>query len=338
MTERQRHRLSVLADAQAWKRVAARLPDEERFDPPVLLHADGELRRGGAVVAIEDVGVDAAWASPDLFIGGRINHFLDLASAAPALQWLQSGAAGVDNPRFARLAAAGVRLTASDAPAVSIAELVLAGVLDHYQRGPERRAAQAEAVWRQLPFREIAGSRWLVIGFGSIGRAVGERARAFGAHVTGVRRSGGEEPGADRIEGTEAVPRLLPDADIVVLALPLVAATRDYADAAFFARMKRGSIFVNVGRGLLVDEEALLAALDEGRVGHAVLDVFRTEPLPPESPLWRHPRVALTAHLAGMGSGLTERSDALFLDNLARFAEGRPLRNMVDPGIFAGGH
>src|SRR5690606_16430312 len=117
----------------------------------------------------------------------------------PGLQWLQSGTAGLDNPAFARLSARGTRLTSSDAPAASIAELVLASVLDHYQRGPERRAAQAQAVWRPLPFREIARSNWLIIGFGAIGREVGQRARAFGAHVTGIRRSGGTEPAADRI-------------------------------------------------------------------------------------------------------------------------------------------
>src|SRR5580704_11679889 len=100
---------------------------------------------------------------------------------APALQWVQSAAAGFDHPIFAQLVNKGVRLSTSHGQAVGIADYVLAGVLDHFQRAPERRAAQAERVWRRLPFREVADSVWLIVGFGAIGQAVALRARAFGA-------------------------------------------------------------------------------------------------------------------------------------------------------------
>jgi phosphoglycerate dehydrogenase-like enzyme len=198
-------------------------------------------------------------------------------------------------------------------------------VLDHWQGGPARRAAQAAREWKRMPFREIADSRWLVIGFGAIGEGVAERVNAFGGRVTGVRRSGAAHPAAERMAQLADLPRLLPEADVVVLCCPLTAETRHVADAGFFGAMKQGSVLANVGRGGLVDEAALLAALDRGAPEHAVLDVFETEPLPAESPFWNHPRVALTGHASGMSAGNPIRNDRLFIENLRRFLAGEPL-------------
>jgi phosphoglycerate dehydrogenase-like enzyme len=117
----------------------------------------------------------------------------------------------------------------------------------------------------------------------------------------------------------------LPEADVVVLSVPLTPDTEDLADGAFFAAMKPGSVLVNVGRGGLVDETALLAALDRGAPEHAVLDVFQVEPLPKESPFWDHPRVTLTAHASGNGAGAGARNDETFLENLRRWTAGEPL-------------
>jgi phosphoglycerate dehydrogenase-like enzyme len=212
-----------------------------------------------------------------------------------------------------------------------MADYVLWGVLDHFQRGPERRAAQGAAEWTRVRFRELDGSRWLVVGFGAIGQGVGRRARAFGAHVTGVRRNPAPHPDADVIAAEADLPRLLEGADVVVLSLPLTPQTRHVVDAAFLRRMKPRSVIVNVGRGGLVDEAALLAALDLGVPEHAVLDVFETEPLPKESPFWGHPRVTLTPHASGISEGQAARNDALFLDNLARYLAGQPLVSEADP-------
>ncbi len=164
-----------------------------------------------------------------------------------------------------------------------------------------------------------------MVGFGAIGQAVAQRVRGFGAKVTGVRRSQEAHALADRIASPKDLPALLPEADVVVLATPLSAATRHLVDADFLAAMKQGSVLVNVGRGGLVDEPALLAALDAGRPEHAVLDVFETEPLPPDNPFWKHPRVALTAHASAITKGLDSRNDALFLENLKRYLAGREL-------------
>jgi len=152
-----------------------------------------------------------------------------------------------------------------------------------------------------------------------------------------VRRNPAADPSADRIAAQADLPGLLPDADVVVLACPLTAETRHMADAAFFGAMKPGSIFVNVGRGGLVNEPALLAALDRGVPEHAVLDVFEAEPQPADGPFWAHPRVTMTPHSSGMSAGNAARNDALFLDNLKRFVAGEPLRNLADPkDVLAG--
>ncbi len=250
---------------------------------------------------------------------------------APALIWMQSGAAGYDHPIFRQVVEKGARLATSHGQAVGMAEYVVAGVLDYFQGGPERRAAQASGAWRRLTFREVMGSRWVIFGFGAIGQAVAARAGAFGARIVGVRRDLSPHPLAETIVGPDAFAAHLPQADVLVLCAPLSPATRGVADAGVFAAMKDGSVIVNVGRGALIDEAALLAGLDQGRPGHAVLDVFATEPLPAESRFWGHPRVSLTAHASGNTPGQDRRNEALFLDNLARFLDGRALLNEADP-------
>jgi phosphoglycerate dehydrogenase-like enzyme len=204
---------------------------------------------------------------------------------------------------------------------------VLAGVLDHFQRGPARRAAQRNRTWTRLPFREILGTDWLIVGFGSIGQDIAKRARAFGARIIGVRRDLSPHPLADEIIPLTDVHAVLPGIDVVVLCLPASKTTRHFADAGFFGAMKSDSILVNVGRGSLVDERALASALDRGTPAHAILDVFETEPLPEDSVLWTHPRVCVTAHASGDSGGQQIRNQTLFLENLERFFAGAPLLN-----------
>ena len=293
----------------------------------LVMHDDGTVSLNGAAVAEDEVAAEAAWTNKDVFFGPANRPFMVALLKSPALKWVQSGAAGFDHPVFGQIIQKGARLTTSHGQALGMAEYVMAGVLDAFQRGPERRAAQAAGKWERLAFREINGSRWLVIGFGAIGQGVADRARPFGAHVTGVRRSQDTHPSADRIAAMADLPSLLPEADVVVLCCPLTAETRHLGNAGFFARMKSGSVLVNVGRGGLVDEPALLAALDAGVPERAVLDVFETEPLPETSPFWAHPRVTLTAHASGITSGQDARNDELFVENLRRYVAGEPLLN-----------
>jgi glyoxylate/hydroxypyruvate reductase len=304
---------------------------------PLVMMKGGGLSLAGQSVTVEEAKPDIVWFSSDLYQNPDVPAFVGAVLAAPEPKWVQSAAAGFDHPIFARMVAMGARLTTSHGQAVGMADYVVWGLLDHFQRGPERRAAQAAGEWTQITSREVRGSTWLMVGFGAIGRGVAERARAFGARTIGVRRNQASEASADAIAPLEMLPQLLPEADVVVLSVPLNAQTRHVANAAFFAAMKAGSVLVNVGRGGLVDEPALLAALDRGAPAHAVLDVFETEPLPAESPFWRHPRVTLTAHCSGVTGAQEGRNQALFLDNLRRWLAGEPLLSEIDPSDVAGG-
>ena len=294
---------------------------------PLLLNDAGEVRLDGVVIPPEAAAPDAAWANTDIFFGGGNRAFWSAVMKSPALTWVQSGAAGFDNPIFGQVIQKGAKLTTSHGQAVGMADYVLWGVLDHLQKGPERRAAQAAGQWTRSQFREIAGSNWTIVGFGAIGQGVAVRAAAFGAHVTGVRRSARPDPVAERMATLAELPGLLPTTDVLVLCAPLTAETRHIANADAFSRMKPGSVLVNVGRGPLVDEPALLAALDRDAPAHAVLDVFAIEPLPSGSPFWAHPKVTLTPHSSGMSVGNAARNDALFLENLRRFVAGEPLEH-----------
>ncbi len=316
----------------SFKRVEARLAKYFPGLTPLIVDASGAISVGGAPISAEDARPVAAWASGELYLSPAARNFLVAMLKSPDLRWVQSAAAGFDHPMFADIVRKGATLTTSHGQAVGMADYVLAGVLDHYQRGPERRAAQQERAWTRLPFREILGSNWLVVGFGSIGQEIAKRARAFGARITGVRRDPSTHPLADEIIPLAAVHEALPRMDVVALCLPASKATRRLANTGFFEAMKTDSVLVNVGRGSLVDEQALVSALDRGKPAHAVLDVFETEPLPDDSVLWTHPRVRLTAHASGESGGQQTRNQALFLENLERFLAGAPLLNQASPG------
>ena len=291
----------------------------------VLMDGAGALACEDKRTSAVEASVEVTWAGSEAFIEGLFPALATHAMASPRSKWFQSGAAGVDHPMFDRLLQQGIRVTACHAPAEAVADFVIAGVLDHFQRGPERRQARLSHAWRPMPFREIGGTKWLIVGFGAIGRAVARRARAFGAEITGVRRTPGQDPEAQQIVGSASLHALLPDADVVVLAVPLSAQTANVANAEFLRHMRPRSVLVNVSRGGVVDEPALLEALRAGRPEHAILDVCSVEPAPAGHPFWAHPQITLTSHLAGMGSGVVARSDELFIENLSRFAAGRPL-------------
>jgi phosphoglycerate dehydrogenase-like enzyme len=276
-------------------------------------------------------GIEIVWASPDLFMDGKLESFMAHALDAPGLRWFHCGSAGYDNPLLRQVIDRGVAFSINSAPAVAVAEYVMSSVLDRFQGASKRREAAAARTWAQARFREVAGSHWLIVGYGAIGRRVARLAKAFDARVVGVNRNGGAQEWADEMRTPAGLAAALPHADVVVLALPLDASTRGLVDGRFLAGMKPSSVLVNVARGAIVDEAALLEALDRGTPEHALLDVFEAEPLPRSSPLWTHPRVSITAHVAGMGSGLLERSDSVFLENLHRYLAGEDLLGRLAP-------
>lgn len=317
--------MRVLLTAKAHQRFGDRLPADVE---PMAMAADGTL---AGATPWEEADVEVAWPTADLFEpDAPLRPFFAFLLQSTTLRWIQSPAAGVDAPVFAELVKRGIRLTTSHVTDIPISEYVLRAVLDHYQRPGEWAASSAERAWRRHDFREVHGTTWLVVGLGSIGGATAVRARAFGATVIGVRRSpAGDEP-VDRMVTPADLPGVLGEADVVVLAAPSTPDTRHLVDDAFLAAMKPGSLLVNIARGALVDEDALVRTLDAGTtIEAAVLDVTATEPLPPDSPLWDHPRITITPHDAAGGTGRFARAADLFLDNLARYRAGEPLRHEV---------
>lgn len=325
--------LTAASHADIGARIAAAAPDLE----VLTMDETGAFRLGGTSVNLSEAPPEIVWADLHAFISPAVGTFFGAILQSRALKWVQSAAAGFDHPLFQQIVSKGAALTISHGQSVGIADYVLWGVLDHFQNGAGWRADQAARIWEPRGFKEINGTNWLIVGFGAIGQAVATRARAFGATITGVRRDQTPHPLADRLGALTDLHALAADADVVVLCIPGSAATRHIIDARFFAAMKPGAMLVNVGRGSLIAENDLLAALETGTPSHAHLDVFETEPLPADSPLWSHPNVTLTPHMAGMTGGQTLRNRELFLDNLGRYLDGRPLLNLADPkDVLAG--
>lgn len=273
-----------------------------------------------------------------------------LIDRAPRLRWLQSAAAGVRSalsPTLLDRVGRGelVLTNAAGVMAVTMAEHVVGGVL-YFLRGFDVAGAlQRARRWDREPWvgpetggldaapREIAECRVVVVGVRGIGGAVAERLTALGARCMGVRQrpSAGAPRGFAAVVGPEGLDAALAEADVVVLAAPSTASTDGLLDARRLGLLPAGAIVVNVGRGTLVDEPALAAALAAGRLRGAVLDVTAEEPLPGESPLWALPNVLLTPHVSATSPGLFwERMLALFVDNWGRWVRGEPLRNVVD--------
>lgn len=260
-------------------------------------------------------------------------------AAARRLRWIHSPAAGVGGMLFPEMLASPVEITNSRGmSADTIAEHVLAVTLAIFRRLPHAFRSQQAREWAQDAIsaeghRSIAGARVLIIGLGAIGAAVASRMSALGAQVVGIRRSGASGvpvAGASSIAAPDRLPSLLPHADVVVLSAPHTRETRGLLGAAEFAAMSPGAILVNVSRGQLVDEPALVAALRERRIGGAALDVFNDEPLPEDSPFWTLPNVLITPHTSGWRPDHWDAAVALFSENLRRFESGEPLVNVVD--------
>jgi phosphoglycerate dehydrogenase-like enzyme len=291
---------------------------------------DGALSLNGAPIAADAARPVVAWANTDLYVSDAVRAFMVFCLKSNTLRFIQSSAAGFEHPVFSLLVDKGIQLANSNASAISIAEFVMARVLDELQPNARRNALQADKRWERTPFREISGQTWLVVGLGNIGREVATRARAFGAHVIGARRSPRGDEGCDRVVAVTALDEVLPSCDVVVLAAPSNPESKHIIGAERLARLKPTNILVNIARGALIDERALLESLEHGAPGCAILDVFEAEPLPGDSALWHHPRVRVTAHNAANSDGFVARNDELFLQNLARFAAGQPPALLVD--------
>jgi phosphoglycerate dehydrogenase-like enzyme len=277
----------------------------------------------------------------------------ELLRSAPGLGWVHSGAAGVGSSLTPEMLASPVLFTNSAGiHATPISETVLAMIL-YFGRGLDLAvAAQHRGTWDKGPFygadsplRELADTTVGIVGFGGIGREVARRVLALGGRVLALKRTapgpsdadlepiaGGGRSG-DRIDvfhGDEGLMRLLRESDVVVLAAPETASTRGILGAAALASMRAGTVVVNVARGRLLDETALVAELKTGRLRGAGLDVFAREPLPTDDPLWSLPNVLITPHVSAVTGGFWRRECDLICENVRRYVSGRPLLNLVD--------
>ncbi|MCY4664552.1 MAG: D-2-hydroxyacid dehydrogenase [Acidimicrobiaceae bacterium] len=254
----------------------------------------------------------------------------DVAVVAPRLRWVQALAAGVAHLTSAGLREAGIRLTnASGANATSIAEFVFARILGEYKRTRRLDTTQQQRRWHPVFGDNMAGATIGLLGFGPINQAVARRARAFELEVIVVRRSAAPSDLAHEILGPDGLHDMLGRSDIVVAAVPESPETHRLFDSSAFAAMRDGAMFVNVGRGTLVDEPALVAALHSGKLRAAALDVTAVEPLPQDSPLWDAPNIYISAHCSTEPTRFFESAHRVFADNLARYVAGQPLLNEI---------
>ena len=266
---------------------------------------------------------------------------------APRLTWVHSATSGVERALTPASRERGLVVTnARGVFSRPIAEYVLMMILAVSRRLPQLLELQRERTWQPLEGAELRDVTVGIVGLGSIGRAVAGLAAGFGCRVVAVRRHADAtgpsriEPADDasiddlslaRVGGPETLPELLGESDFIVLAAPLTPETEDMINAETLAHVKPGAWLINVARGRLVDERALLRALRDGHLGGAVLDTFRDEPLPPMSSFYDLPNVIVTPHTAWSSGRVLDRSVELFCDNLRRFANGEPLLNVVDP-------
>ena len=307
-------------------------------------------REGLTDEPVDDVEVLLrGWLSSDAFDR--------LLARAPRLTWVHSASAGVERALTPAARERGIVITnARGVFSRPIAEYVLMMILAVSRRLPGLLELQRERTWQPLEGVELRDVTVGIVGLGSIGRAVGALATAFGCRVVAIRRrveqgSGSLAAGAaaggdadasaegpsfgevmlERVGGPETLPQLLAESDFVVLAAPLTPETEDMIDAEALAAMKPSAWLINVARGRLIDERALLNALRDGQIGGAILDTFRDEPLPPSSPFYDLSNVIVTPHTSWSSGRVLDRSVELFCDNLRRYAAGEPLLNVVDP-------
>jgi phosphoglycerate dehydrogenase-like enzyme len=268
-------------------------------------------------------------------------HVGDLVRVAPNLRWVQGSMAGAGE--VAVKAGLGetdvVVTTASGIYSGPLAEFVLMAMLQHAKQLDHLRRDKAEKVWRQGAVGGLERKTLCVVGMGSIGQAIATRARPFGMRVIGVKRTVRDEDEAwgyaDELYPTAELHAALGEADYVAVTLPGTPETRHLLDAEAFAAVKQNAYFVNVGRGAVVDEAALVGALEDGRLSGAALDVFEIEPLPEESPLWGMENVIISAHTTDVVPDLINDAQTdLFCENLRRYLAGEKMINVLDKRLM----
>ena len=256
----------------------------------------------------------------------------DLIKRSPKLRWVHLFSHGIDHIRGDILEKDVIVTTGQGTHAAVLAEHVMTLVLMLAKQAPRFIRQQDECQWKRFYITELSRSTLGLVGFGSIGKRVAQYAKSFGMRVIATRRTFTEE---SPLEIDELVPQdrleyLLKESDFVVLALPLTSATRNLIGEKELRMMKPSAFLINISRGSLVDEPALIRALQEKRLAGAGLDAFQVEPLPTESPLWHMDGVIITPHIGALSPYFMENANRLFMENLRRYLTGKPLLNVFD--------
>jgi phosphoglycerate dehydrogenase-like enzyme len=273
--------------------------------------------------------LDAVLAEAEILLTGGFDAS-NLKQRAPRLKWVQSTSAGVE--KLAPYVPSGTLLTnASGVHMPKGGEYAMTALLMLNHRVPHFVTAQRAARWDQAFASPIAGKTVLILGVGAIGSATARLARRFGMRILGVSRSAKRHPLVDRMYGPKDLNKVLPQADFVLSILPLTAETRGLLGRAELDLLPRHAGVINIGRGAVIDNDALADKLRKGELSGAVLDVFPEEPLPASSPLWATPNLIMSPHCAiDDASAYAERALGIFLGNLKRYLAGRKLVNLVD--------
>ncbi len=255
-----------------------------------------------------------------------------LVRQMPHLKWIQALRAGVDNFPGKELQKRGIPVTTvRGIHGIPMAEHAMAMILSFSRGLTKFRANQFNRVWqRNISLDEIYDKTLGIAGTGSIGREIAKRARAFGMKTLGINTTGNPVEGVDRVMTPDQLPTLLSESDYLVVTLPLTDKTFHLFGAREFNRMKPTAYFINLARGQIADEAALVRALQEGEIAGAGLDVFESEPLPEDSPLWQMENVIMTPHLAALSPRYTERALGIFMQNLKAFLSGDALVNVMN--------
>jgi phosphoglycerate dehydrogenase-like enzyme len=297
---------------------------------PALAHLPSGTR---AVVAhgADDAIPHAADADALLVAMGRAPLLKAVWPHARRVRWIHTRPAGVDHLLFPELVESDVPMTNSRGVfSSSLAEFALLGLLFFLKDVRRLIRNQAAARWEVYEPGALRGRTVGIVGFGDIGRAVAAAVRPLGARIVGLRRSAAPDPLADEVLPTARLLDMVARVDDLVVATPLTPDTHHLVGEAVFGALRPGAVLVNVGRGPVVDETSLLAALDQGRLRGAALDVFEQEPLPPDHPFWRMESVLVSPHTADHTAGWEAATMPVFLENLRRFRDGEPLLNPVD--------
>jgi len=279
--------------------------------------------------------LDIAYFSEDVFPDFS-RQFFSAARKAHNLKWLHVFNAGVDHPIYTEMLERGVRLTTSaGSTAKPIAQTAIAAMLMLARNFPRWLEAQRRHRWEPMrppdvP-RDLNEQTALIVGLGNIGNEIARLARALGLHVIGVRKNGSRPSDyANEVHPVIKLNDLLPRAEWLIVSCPLTAETRGLINAGVLAGLPAGARVINISRGEIIDETALVEALQAGRLAGAYLDVFEKEPLPPDSPLWDMRNVITTPHNSAAAAGNASRVNELFLENLGRWCRGEQLVNEVD--------